>query len=153
MPAGHWPLGGRRLAQNQYLEPVGVHILGQMGCELGGGCPWSLVTDQAPRCCRSSLLGSGITQINNSRQKSVLCLLWKLKLPCAQSSRNEHGCSASDFKMLSCSTQVRNYLSWRNCGLMWRRCAGIRTRPRRALCKALWAPSLALEVGDPGPCV
>lgn len=105
VPQCHWPLESHHLAQNQYLESFGIHILGQTDCE-PEGCPWSLVTDQIPWCCRNSLLGSHITQINNSKQKSVLSLLWKLKLLCAQSSRNEHGCSASDFKTLCCSTQV-----------------------------------------------
>ena len=40
-----------------------IHVLDQTGCELGEGYPWLLVTDQAPQYYRSSLLGSGITQI------------------------------------------------------------------------------------------
>ena len=40
-----------------------IHVLDQTGCELGEEYPWLLVTDQAPRYCRSSLPGSGLTQI------------------------------------------------------------------------------------------
>lgn len=40
-----------------------IHVPDQTGCELGEEHPWLLVTDQAPRYCRSSLPGSGLAQI------------------------------------------------------------------------------------------